>query len=81
MESLKEVYKIGRGPSSSHSMGPEWAARDFLKRFPQAEKFRVELYGSLALTGKGHLTDEAVLSALRGRDAEVVFDQIGRAHV
>ena len=82
MESLKEVYKIGRGPSSSHSMGPEWAARDFLKRFPQAEKFRVELYGSLALTGKGHLTDEAVLSALRGRDAEVVFDpkKKGLAH-
>ena len=82
MESLKEVYKIGREPSSSHSMGPEWAARDFLKRFPQAEKFRVELYGSLALTGKGHLTDEAVLSALRGRDAEVVFDpkKKGLAH-
>lgn len=82
MESLKEVYKIGRGPSSSHSMGPEWAARDFLKRFPQAEKFRVELYGSLALTGKGHLTDEAVLSVLRGRDAEIVFDtkKKGLAH-
>lgn len=81
MDSLKEVYKIGRGPSSSHSMGPEWAARDFLNRFPQAEKYRVELYGSLALTGKGHLTDEAVLSVL-GERGEVVFDtkKKGLAH-
>jgi len=55
-------------------MGPEWAARDFLKRFPSAERFCVELYGSLALTGKGHLTDGAILSVLGGKQTEIVFD-------
>ena len=74
MYSLKEVYKIGRGPSSSHSMGPEFASRDFVKRYPSASRYRATLYGSLALTGKGHLTDEAILSGFGERKAEVVFD-------
>ena len=74
MYSLKDVYKIGRGPSSSHSMGPEFASRDFVKRYPDAARYLVTLYGSLALTGKGHLTDEAVLSGFGAKKAEVVFD-------
>ncbi len=64
MESLKELYKIGRGPSSSHTMGPYKAAALFASRHPEAEAFRVTLYGSLAATGKGHLTDTAILQAL-----------------
>ena len=74
MYSLKEVYKIGRGPSSSHSMGPEFASMDFIKRYPTAARYCATLYGSLALTGKGHLTDEAILSGFGGRKAEVLFD-------
>ena len=74
MYSLKEVYKIGRGPSSSHSMGPEHASKDFLKRYPSAFRYLITLYGSLALTGKGHLTDEAILSRFGTKNAEVVFD-------
>lgn len=74
MYSLKEVYKIGRGPSSSHSMGPEFASRDFVKRYPAASRYCATLYGSLALTGKGHLTDEAILYGFGDRKAEVVFD-------
>ena len=64
MRSLKELYQIGRGPSSSHTMGPERAARDFLARYPAAAEYRVVLYGSLARTGRGHLTDRALLGVL-----------------
>ena len=64
MESLKELYKIGMGPSSSHTMGPRKAAEDFNGRYPKAMSFRVTLYGSLAATGKGHLTDFAVVRAV-----------------
>lgn len=64
MESLKELYKIGHGPSSSHTMGPFKAATLFAERYPDAEAFRVTLYGSLAATGKGHLTDRAILNAM-----------------
>ena len=60
MESLKELYRIGIGPSSSHSMGPKRAAEIFLSRNPTAKGFRVFLYGSLAATGKGHLTDKVL---------------------
>ena len=74
MYSLREVYKIGRGPSSSHSMGPEFASADFLKRYPSASRYLVTLYGSLALTGKGHLTDEAILSVFGARNVEIKFD-------
>lgn len=66
MESLKELFKIGNGPSSSHTMGPKRAAEEFLKRCPDAESYRVTLYGSLAATGKGHLTDKAIESVLQG---------------
>ncbi len=57
MESLKELFKIGVGPSSSHTMGPQRIAANIMKIYPRATKFHVDLYGSLSLTGKGHLTD------------------------
>lgn len=57
MESLRELYKIGVGPSSSHTMGPQKAAMKILELYPHASRFHVDLHGSLALTGKGHLTD------------------------
>jgi len=64
MESIKHLYKIGFGPSSSHTMGPRKAAQIFLSDTPGAAKRRVTLYGSLAATGKGHLTDKAILDEL-----------------
>ena len=64
MESLKVLYKIGHGPSSSHTMGPRKAAEIFLEKNSDAEAFRVTLYGSLAATGKGHLTDTAIREVL-----------------
>ena len=64
MESLKELYKIGSGPSSSHTMGPKRAAERFAERCRDVDAYRVTLYGSLAATGKGHLTDTAILSVL-----------------
>ncbi len=60
MESLRELYKIGVGPSSSHTMGPQRAAQYILKKYPDALRFHVDLHGSLALTGKGHLTDDII---------------------
>ena len=63
MQSLKELYKIGMGPSSSHTMGPRKAADAFNRAYPSAESFRAVLYGSLAATGKGHLTDFAIKEA------------------
>ena len=74
MKSLREIYRIGKGPSSSHTMGPHTAAAQFRQAHPEADAFQVILYGSLAKTGKGHLTDEAVLQALQPVAAEVLFD-------
>lgn len=65
MKTIKEIYRIGNGPSSSHTMGPKKAAEMFLARNPQAASFEVTLYGSLAATGKGHLTDAAILEVLQ----------------
>lgn len=65
MESIKEIYKIGLGPSSSHTMGPKTAAERFLSRNSAAARFEVTLYGSLAATGKGHLTDLAIINVLQ----------------
>ncbi len=65
MESIKEIFRIGKGPSSSHTMGPQRAAQIFLKRHPNAHRFEVTLYGSLAATGKGHMTDVAIQEVLR----------------
>ena len=71
MESIKELYRIGKGPSSSHTIGPSIAARMFLKRNSEANKFKVSLFGSLGETGKGHLTDEAIYEVL-GKDRTIV---------
>ena len=60
MKSIRQVYKIGRGPSSSHTMGPERAAARFLQQCPDADRYVVTLYGSLAKTGKGHGTETAI---------------------
>lgn len=64
MKSLRELYKIGKGPSSSHTMGPQMASKIYAKEHPDAKEFEVTLYGSLAATGRGHLTDKAVLEVL-----------------
>ena len=68
MKSIRSVYKIGHGPSSSHTVGPYNAARRFGMRHPEADGFRVTLYGSLAFTGAGHGTGKAILSALPGTE-------------
>lgn len=65
MKSIKELFRIGTGPSSSHTMGPRLASEIFLKRHPDASRFVVTLYGSLAATGKGHLTDVAINETLQ----------------
>ena len=66
MKTIKEIYKIGLGPSSSHTMGPRKAAELFLTRHPNAARTEVTLYGSLAATGKGHMTDVAIMDAIPG---------------
>ena len=75
MESLRELYRIGRGPSSSHTMGPSHAATLFRRAFPQAERFQAVLYGSLAKTGKGHLTDVAIQDAFAPLPTEILWER------
>ncbi len=74
MHSLKELYRIGKGPSSSHTIGPERACRLFLSENPSADRFRAVLYGSLAKTGPGHGTDRVIRSVLK--NAEVICDTV-----
>ena len=64
MQSLRELFRYGMGPSSSHTMGPRRAAERFRDQYPQASAVRVTLYGSLSLTGRGHLTDRAIIEGL-----------------
>ena len=64
MKSLKEIFRVGKGPSSSHTMGPQKAAQIYADRHPEARRFEVTLYGSLAATGKGHMTDVAIIDIL-----------------
>ena len=73
MDTIRNLYTIGSGPSSSHTMGPKKAAETFLKRNPNAHHFQVELYGSLASTGKGHLTDYIVAKTLGDERTNVLF--------
>lgn len=73
MESIKEIYKIGHGPSSSHTMGPAIASQKFLDRNSDADKFKCILHGSLALTGKGHLTDYIIKKTFNN-NIDVIFD-------
>ena len=75
MKSIREIYKIGKGPSSSHTMGPERAALLFLERYPQATSFQVTLYGSLAKTGVGHGTDRVLLDTLGAERTKIVFSR------
>ena len=74
MKSIKSIYKIGYGPSSSHTMGPSFAATEFLKMYPNADFIKVALFGSLAKTGKGHGTDRAISETLANIPHEIVFD-------
>ena len=74
MKSIKSLYKIGLGPSSSHTMGPSFAATEFLKISPQADFIKVTLFGSLAKTGNGHGTDRAISETLANIPHEIVFD-------
>ena len=73
MESIREIFRIGRGPSSSHTMGPVRAAKQYRDKHEDAQSFKVTLYGSLALTGKGHLTDVAIIEELKPAKVEIVW--------
>ncbi|MCI7514599.1 MAG: L-serine ammonia-lyase, iron-sulfur-dependent, subunit alpha, partial [Bacteroidales bacterium] len=82
MKSIKLIYKIGKGPSSSHTMGPFKAVRSYLEHHPDAHHLHVTLYGSLAATGKGHLTDIAIEEAYqtwRWTDKETIEGNFRRA--
>lgn len=74
MKSIREIYKIGRGPSSSHTMGPEKACMIFKGENPEADSFKVILYGSLASTGEGHGTDRIIKETLAPIEVEIVLD-------
>lgn len=74
MQSLKYLYRIGLGPSSSHTMGPVAAAKRFLGECPDAPAYRVILYGSLAKTGRGHMTDVALGKVFEDKQYEIIFD-------
>lgn len=67
MQAIRELYKIGRGPSSSHTLAPERACRLFVQEFGNYPYYVVELYGSLSLTGKGHNTDLIIQETLPGK--------------
>jgi L-serine dehydratase len=73
MQSIRELYRIGHGPSSSHTMAPRRAAEQFRARYPQATHYAVTLYGSLAATGRGHLTDVAIRDALAPAPVEFTW--------
>ena len=75
MKSIREIYKIGKGPSSSHTMGPECAARLFRQTHPEADGFRVILYGSLSKTGVGHGTDRVLREVLAPLPTEILFSE------
>src|SRR5512136_883268 len=73
MESIRELYRIGYGPSSSHTMAPRKAAEIFKQRYPSAASYQVTLYGSLAATGKGHLTDRALQAAFAPTPVHILW--------
>ncbi|MBP3369176.1 MAG: serine dehydratase, partial [Clostridia bacterium] len=74
MQSLRFLYRIGNGPSSSHTMGPIAAARRFLADVNDAEEYKIILYGSLAKTGRGHMTDSAVRDVFAEHSCQIIFD-------
>ncbi|HTP11294.1 MAG TPA: L-serine ammonia-lyase, iron-sulfur-dependent, subunit alpha [Anaerolineae bacterium] len=73
MESIRELYRIGYGPSSSHTMAPRKAAEIFKERYPHAASYQLTLFGSLAATGKGHLTDQAVQAAFAPTPVHIIW--------
>ncbi len=75
MKTIRELYRIGVGPSSSHTMGPRKAAELYKERHPWAVSFRVTLYGSLSATGKGHMTDRAILDVLDSDRTEIIWSK------
>jgi len=75
MKSIRDIYKIGKGPSSSHTMGPERAAKLFRERYPEADAFKVILYGSLSKTGVGHGTDRVIRQVFSPLPTEIIFSQ------
>lgn len=74
MQSIRELYKIGNGPSSSHTMGPKRAAQWFKNKNSEADRFEVYLYGSLAWTGEGHLTNKIIEEVLEPEKTNIIFD-------
>ena len=82
MKSIRDIYKIGVGPSSSHTMGPARAAKIFLEEHPDADSFQVYLYGSLCKTGVGHGTDRVLKEVLSPLPTEIIFskEEIPNAH-
>ena len=73
MKPVKSIFKIGKGPSSSHTMGPFKAVTNYIENHPQTRSLHVTLYGSLAATGKGHLTDKAIEEAAANAGLEVII--------
>lgn len=73
MDSLRELFKIGCGPSSSHTIGPQRSCYRVIEKFPNAASYRVELWGSLAATGKGHFTDWIIEETLKPKKVEVIW--------
>ena len=82
MKSIRDIYKIGKGPSSSHTMGPERAARIFRQKYPEADAFQITLYGSLSKTGVGHGTDRVIREVLSPLPTEIIFssDELPNSH-
>jgi len=76
MPTIRELYKTGRGPSSSHTMGPEKACIIFKERYPEADEYKVILFGSLAQTGKGHRTDYAIEQSFYPKKVKIEFNCI-----
>jgi len=75
MESLKKLYRVGIGPSSSHTMAPSRATKIFLAKFPNAHHYRITLFASLAATGKGHLTDKAIEKEITHHSFEIIWKE------
>ncbi|MBQ8238136.1 MAG: L-serine ammonia-lyase, iron-sulfur-dependent, subunit alpha [Oscillospiraceae bacterium] len=80
MKSIRDIYKIGKGPSSSHTMGPERAAKLFKSQYPDAEHYQVILYGSLSKTGVGHGTDRVIREVLSPAPTEIIFSEEDLPH-
>jgi L-serine dehydratase len=74
MKSIKDLYIAGFGPSSSHTMGPQKAAARFIEKHPEAASYQVTLYGSLAATGKGHLTDTVIIEVFKPKKIDIIWE-------